>query len=70
MTNENYNFLFCCCSGGVKLLSLGAGHTDLNVVISETNDVKASAKAFMTAQTSGEFNLSDIGKLLYLFVSL
>ena len=40
----------------MKLLSLGGGHGDLNMVISEQKDVKNSAKAFMAAQNSGKMD--------------
>nr|KAG5691286.1 hypothetical protein BaRGS_017252 [Batillaria attramentaria] len=36
----------------VKLLSLGAGHGDLNVLISEVKDMRTTAKAFMNAQSA------------------
>lgn len=35
-------------------MSLGAGHADLNVLISEVKDMRTTAKAFMNAQSSGE----------------
>ncbi|KAK7098166.1 uncharacterized protein [Littorina saxatilis] len=35
----------------VKLMSLGAGHGDLNVLISEVKDIRSTAKAFMNAQS-------------------
>jgi hypothetical protein len=37
---------------GVRLKSLGGGHSDLNMVISELKDVRQAAKAFMQAQNS------------------
>lgn len=43
----------------MKLLSLGGGHGDLNMVISEQKDVKNTAKAFMAAQNSGEFHIKS-----------
>lgn len=35
---------------GVKLLSLGVGHSDLNVLVSDIKDIKSCARAFMNAQ--------------------
>ncbi|XP_013396067.1 uncharacterized protein LOC106163101 [Lingula anatina] len=37
---------------GVKLLSLGGGHSELNLLISEMKDVRNSSKNFMNAQTT------------------
>lgn len=37
---------------GVRLKSLGGGHSDLNMVISELKDLRQAAKVFMTAQNS------------------
>ncbi|XP_071040322.1 uncharacterized protein [Parasteatoda tepidariorum] len=37
---------------GVRLKSIGAGHSDLNMVISELKDLRHATKAFMTAQNS------------------
>ncbi len=44
----------------MKLLSLGGGHGDLNMLISEQKDVKNTAKAFMAAQNSGECETTKI----------
>ncbi|XP_025085604.1 uncharacterized protein LOC112559005 [Pomacea canaliculata] len=41
----------------VKLMSLGAGHADLNVLISEVKDMRTTAKAFMNAQSSASQDL-------------
>ena len=38
----------------MKLISLGAGHGDLNVLISEVKDMRTTAKTFMNAQSAGE----------------
>ncbi|KAL4225376.1 hypothetical protein ACF0H5_016065 [Mactra antiquata] len=35
---------------GVKLMSLGGGHSDLNVLVCDIKDIKNCAKAFMNAQ--------------------
>lgn len=37
---------------GVRLKSIGGGHADLNMVISELKDMRQAAKAFMAAQNS------------------
>lgn len=36
----------------MKLMSLGAGHTDLQVLLSEVKDMRNTAKAFMNAQNA------------------
>ncbi|XP_064601843.1 uncharacterized protein LOC135467871 [Liolophura sinensis] len=36
----------------VRLMTLGGGHSDLSVLISEVRDMRNTAKAFMTAQNS------------------
>ncbi|XP_076471005.1 uncharacterized protein LOC143300942 [Babylonia areolata] len=41
----------------VKLMSLGAGHGDLNVLISEVKDMRTTAKAFMNAQSAASQDL-------------
>lgn len=41
----------------MKLLSLGAGHGDLNVLISEVKDMRTTAKAFMNAQSAASQDL-------------
>jgi hypothetical protein len=38
-------------------MSLGHGHGDLNVLISEVKDMRSTAKAFMNAQSAGEKNM-------------
>ncbi|BFZ15828.1 hypothetical protein BsWGS_18867 [Bradybaena similaris] len=37
---------------GVKLMSLGGGHTDLHVLLSEVKDMRNTARAFMNAQNA------------------
>ncbi|KAH9519350.1 hypothetical protein Btru_075313 [Bulinus truncatus] len=37
---------------GVKLMSLGGGHTDLHVLLSEVKDMRNTAKAFMNVQNT------------------
>ncbi len=45
------------------MLTLGAGHVNLNVVISEEKDVKNTAKAFMGAQNSGDSTFLTMGTM-------
>ncbi|KAI8783690.1 arp2/3 complex-activating protein rickA isoform X2, partial [Biomphalaria glabrata] len=37
---------------GVKLMSLGGGHTDLHVLLSEVKDMRNTAKSFMNVQNA------------------
>ena len=48
--------IYCFIRSGVKLLSLGGGHIDLNMLISEQKDARKTAKAFMSAQHSGMYS--------------
>ena len=43
----NYN------RSGVKLMSLGAGYGDLNLLLADIKEVKTAAKTFMTTQHQG-----------------
>ena len=64
-------FFFSVNRSSVKLMSLGAGHGDLNVLISEVKDMRNTAKAFMNAQSAGETNVEcssgvrNIGKCVH-----
>ncbi|XP_076355180.1 uncharacterized protein LOC143249353 isoform X4 [Tachypleus tridentatus] len=44
---------------GVRLKSLGGGHSELNMVISEMKDVRQAAKVFMTAQNSAAQDMTS-----------
>ena len=41
-------------------MSMGGANTDLNVTLSEVKNMRASAKAFMSAQNLGSINTSSV----------
>ncbi|XP_013776595.1 uncharacterized protein LOC106461326 isoform X1 [Limulus polyphemus] len=45
--------------GGVRLKSLGGGHSELHMVISEMKDVQQAAKVFTTAQNSAAQDMTS-----------
>ncbi|XP_035208384.1 uncharacterized protein LOC118183065 [Stegodyphus dumicola] len=47
----------------VRLKSLGAGHSDLNMVISELKDLRHATKAFMSAQNSASQDMDIMSQL-------
>lgn len=49
-------FLLCFRSS-VRLRSIGSGHGELNLVISELKDMRTTAKAFLNAQHSASMEL-------------
>jgi len=49
----------------VKLLSLGGGHADLNVLLSEVKDIRNGAKSFMNAQNAGTVDLYECTECRY-----
>ena len=52
------SYLFLIHRSSVKLLNLGSGNTDLNVIVSDVRDVRSSAKSLMNAQSTGKFNVN------------